>query len=98
MSATSEETEPANPLGTDGFEFVEYTAPDTAHLGRLFEGGRLMLTPQDGRTYLARGRLDLGRFLTMRFEVERTAAEGDAGWATRSRNFSWSSNGCAGRI
>src|SRR6202453_280825 len=37
MSATSEETEPANPLGTDGFEFVEYTAPDTAHLGRLFE-------------------------------------------------------------
>lgn len=26
-----------NPLGTDGFEFVEYTAPDTAHLGRLFE-------------------------------------------------------------
>jgi len=27
----------ANPLGTDGFEFVEYTAPDTAELGRLFE-------------------------------------------------------------
>jgi 4-hydroxyphenylpyruvate dioxygenase len=26
-----------NPLGTDGFEFVEYTAPDTAALGRLFE-------------------------------------------------------------
>jgi len=26
-----------NPLGTDGFEFVEYTAPDTAQLGRLFE-------------------------------------------------------------
>src|SRR5271154_2291595 len=26
-----------NPMGTDGFEFVEYTAPDTAHLGRLFE-------------------------------------------------------------
>jgi 4-hydroxyphenylpyruvate dioxygenase len=25
-----------NPLGTDGFEFVEYTAPDTAELGRLF--------------------------------------------------------------
>jgi Arc/MetJ-type ribon-helix-helix transcriptional regulator len=24
-------------------------------LGRLFEGGRLMLTPQDGRTYLAKG-------------------------------------------
>jgi 4-hydroxyphenylpyruvate dioxygenase len=27
----------ANPAGTDGFEFVEYTAPDTAHLKRLFE-------------------------------------------------------------
>jgi 4-hydroxyphenylpyruvate dioxygenase len=26
-----------NPLGTDGFEFIEYTAPDTAELGRLFE-------------------------------------------------------------
>ncbi|MFI4890770.1 MAG: 4-hydroxyphenylpyruvate dioxygenase [Steroidobacterales bacterium] len=26
-----------NPLGTDGFEFVEYTAPDTAALRRLFE-------------------------------------------------------------
>jgi 4-hydroxyphenylpyruvate dioxygenase len=27
-----------NPMGTDGFEFVEYTAPDIAALGRLFEG------------------------------------------------------------
>src|ERR1700722_5091178 len=26
-----------NPLGTDGFEFVEYTATDTADLGHLFE-------------------------------------------------------------
>lgn len=26
-----------NPLGTDGFEFVEYTATDVADLGRLFE-------------------------------------------------------------
>jgi 4-hydroxyphenylpyruvate dioxygenase len=26
-----------NPMGTDGFEFVEYAAPDTAELGRLFE-------------------------------------------------------------
>jgi 4-hydroxyphenylpyruvate dioxygenase len=29
--------EAANPMGTDGFEFVEYTAPDTKALGRLFE-------------------------------------------------------------
>jgi 4-hydroxyphenylpyruvate dioxygenase len=28
---------PANPMGTDGFEFVEYTAPDTRALGRWFE-------------------------------------------------------------
>jgi 4-hydroxyphenylpyruvate dioxygenase len=28
---------PDNPMGTDGFEFVEYTAPDPAALGRLFE-------------------------------------------------------------
>ena len=26
-----------NPMGTDGFEFVEYTAPDAEALGRLFE-------------------------------------------------------------
>lgn len=26
-----------NPIGTDGFEFVEYTAPDTAALGALFQ-------------------------------------------------------------
>ena len=27
----------SNPIGTDGFEFVEYTAPDTGQLHRLFE-------------------------------------------------------------
>ena len=26
-----------NPMGTDGFEFVEYAAPDPAALGQLFE-------------------------------------------------------------
>src|SRR5262252_6152455 len=26
-----------NPMGTDGFEFVEYAAPDPKTLGRLFE-------------------------------------------------------------
>ena len=31
------ETDPVNPMGTDGFEFVEYTAPDPEALGRLFE-------------------------------------------------------------
>jgi 4-hydroxyphenylpyruvate dioxygenase len=33
MSANSDN----NPMGTDGFEFVEYAAPDPAALGRLFE-------------------------------------------------------------
>src|SRR6516225_6878137 len=26
-----------NPVGTDGFEFIEYTAPDPKALGKLFE-------------------------------------------------------------
>ena len=26
-----------NPMGTDGFEFIEYAAPDPAALGALFE-------------------------------------------------------------
>jgi 4-hydroxyphenylpyruvate dioxygenase len=30
------EIDPVNPMGTDGFEFVEYTAPDPEALGRLF--------------------------------------------------------------
>jgi 4-hydroxyphenylpyruvate dioxygenase len=30
-------TDSINPMGTDGFEFVEYTAPDPAALGALFE-------------------------------------------------------------
>src|SRR6476620_10742850 len=29
--------DPVNPMGTDGFEFVEYTAADPEALGRLFE-------------------------------------------------------------
>src|ERR1700741_4281863 len=31
------QADPVNPMGTDGFEFVEYTAPDPAALGALFE-------------------------------------------------------------
>src|ERR1700722_8226690 len=37
MQAAQPVSDIANPLATDGFEFVEYTAPDTAELGRLFE-------------------------------------------------------------
>ncbi len=33
MSASNWE----NPVGTDGFEFIEYTAPDPVALGKLFE-------------------------------------------------------------
>ncbi|MCX5724597.1 MAG: 4-hydroxyphenylpyruvate dioxygenase, partial [Nitrospirae bacterium] len=31
------DADPLNPMGTDGFEFVEYTAPEPEALGRLFE-------------------------------------------------------------
>ena len=34
---TNPESPTYNPMGTDGFEFIEYCAPDTAALGRLFE-------------------------------------------------------------
>jgi 4-hydroxyphenylpyruvate dioxygenase len=37
MQAAEPLSESANPLATDGFEFVEYTAPNTAELGQLFE-------------------------------------------------------------
>src|ERR1700757_5016821 len=37
MHAAQPLNDASNPLATDGFEFVEYTAPDTAELGRLFE-------------------------------------------------------------
>ena len=33
----TETARPANPMGTDGFEFIEYTAPDPRLLGGLFE-------------------------------------------------------------
>jgi 4-hydroxyphenylpyruvate dioxygenase len=26
-----------NPMGTDGFEFIEYAAPDPAAMGQVFE-------------------------------------------------------------
>jgi 4-hydroxyphenylpyruvate dioxygenase len=32
-----QQADTVNPMGTDGFEFVEYTAPDPEALGRLFE-------------------------------------------------------------
>ena len=34
---TQEPEDSVNPMGTDGFEFVEYTAPEPAALARLFE-------------------------------------------------------------
>src|SRR3981081_87012 len=30
-------TQPENPMGTDGFEFIEYTEPNPEPLGALFE-------------------------------------------------------------
>jgi 4-hydroxyphenylpyruvate dioxygenase len=37
MSAAAQAENWPNPMGTDGFEFVEYTAPDPRALGELFE-------------------------------------------------------------
>jgi 4-hydroxyphenylpyruvate dioxygenase len=37
MNDTGNGSAPDNPMGTDGFEFVEYTAPDPKLLGELFE-------------------------------------------------------------
>ena len=37
MNDTRNGSAPDNPMGTDGFEFVEYTAPDPELLGELFE-------------------------------------------------------------
>jgi 4-hydroxyphenylpyruvate dioxygenase len=37
VSASASQGPWANPMGTDGFEFVEYTAPDARALGALFE-------------------------------------------------------------
>jgi 4-hydroxyphenylpyruvate dioxygenase len=37
LNATNQPLLWPNPIGTDGFEFVEYTAPETAQLGSLFE-------------------------------------------------------------
>jgi 4-hydroxyphenylpyruvate dioxygenase len=36
LKAAAAPTDRTNPMGTDGFEFVEYTAPDTKALGALF--------------------------------------------------------------
>ncbi len=48
-----------NPLRTDGFEFIEYAAPDPAALGRLFEQmgfSRCREAPQQERAALPPGR------------------------------------------
>jgi 4-hydroxyphenylpyruvate dioxygenase len=36
-SGIAEQADTVNPMGTDGFEFIEYTAPDPIALGHLFE-------------------------------------------------------------
>jgi len=57
---------PLNPLGTDGFEFIEYTAPHPQALGALFE--------QMGFKLIARHRskdVDLYRQGAINFIVNR---------------------------
>ncbi len=53
-----------NPLGTDGFEFIEYAAPDPAALGRLFSSmgfTRRREAPLEERAPLPPGRHQLHR-------------------------------------
>ncbi len=77
------------------------------HLRRLFEGGRLMLKPQEGGFYVAEGRIDVFAFLTLRFEATasgpqtsktRTTLAGNSGPMNGPNHDVWSSHGCAGRI
>lgn len=71
-------------------------------LRQLFEDGKLLLTPGDDGSYVARGRLNLGQLLTTRFPLQRHAGEGPieeiGGSIANPRNFSWSSDGCAKAI
>ena len=36
MAETAKDAHSVNPMGTDGFEFIEYTAPNPADLAALF--------------------------------------------------------------
>ena len=65
-------TAPSNPLGTDGFEFVEYTAQDSQALGELFH--------QMGFTLIAQHRskaVDLYRQGSINFIVNYRKQLGD---------------------
>ena len=55
METTVAAIDEVNPMGTDGFEFVEYAAPDPAALGALFESmgfveGRASTAPRTSRS------------------------------------------------
>ena len=51
-----------NPMGTFGFEFVEYTAEDPAALGRLFgQMGFRAVAAFGGRPDLQTTKADIGR-------------------------------------
>ena len=55
-----------NPMGTDGFEFIEFAAPDPAGLGKLFETmgfkpvARHRLTPAQRNSNFSYRRRDSG--------------------------------------
>ena len=48
-----------NPMGTDGFEFVEYTAPDTQALGQYFESLGFRAVARRGGVFLGLERTPL---------------------------------------
>ena len=61
-----------NPMGTNGFEFVEYAAPDPAALGQLFE--------TLGFVAVARDRLKDVRLYRQGSEERRVGKEGRSRW------------------
>jgi hypothetical protein len=71
-------------------------------LRRLFDGGQLLLQPQKEGSYVAEGRIDLRVLLQMRFSPAASQNRGtpDANGPpfTGEPFFTWSSDGCAGRI
>ena len=48
---TAATTEWANPMGTDGFEFIEYAAPDPQAMGALFERMATYFDQADDKPY-----------------------------------------------
>jgi 4-hydroxyphenylpyruvate dioxygenase-like putative hemolysin len=60
MAATAEKiTQFSNPMGTDGFEFVEYASTEPQKLAKLFEGLGFTAIAKQERNIVPAGRHQL---------------------------------------